>query len=107
MTTELTKYKICPECGKKNSPGIIECRYCEADLTAVRIVDDNIEQIEETVAVPSIETERTMLVRICECGAENLPQTRKCKACGEVGCFAHCRDNGVQLPSQFLPLFQE
>ena len=83
MTTELTKYKICPECGKKNSPGIIECRYCEADLTAVHIVDDNIEQIEETVAVPSIETERTMLVRICECGAENLPQTRKCKACGE------------------------
>lgn len=28
-------------------------------------------------------SEKNVLVRICDCGAENAPQARKCKACGE------------------------
>lgn len=83
MTTELTKYKICPDCGKKNSPGLIECRYCEADLTAVRIFDDATKPEEEIPVEPAAKTEKTELVKICDCGAENPPQARKCKACGE------------------------
>lgn len=80
---ELTKYKICPECGKQNPPSLLECRYCEADLTSVKVVDS---AAEEAAAAPantgsaSVETE---LFRICECGAENAPQARKCKVCGE------------------------
>ncbi len=83
MTTELTKYKICPDCGKKNSPGLIECRYCEADLTAVRIFDDATKPEEEIPVEPAAKTVKTELVKICDCGAENPPQARKCKACGE------------------------
>ena len=83
MTTELTKYKICPECGKKNSPGLIECRYCESDLTAIKIVDDDTKPEEEIPAEFSAKTEKAELVKICECGAENPPQARKCKVCGE------------------------
>ena len=83
MTKELTKYKICPDCGKKNSPGLIECRYCEADLTAVRICDDATKPEEEIPVEPAAKTEKTQLVKICDCGAENPPQARKCKACGE------------------------
>ncbi len=83
MTTELTKYKICPECGKKNSPGLIECRYCESDLTAIRIVDDDTKPAEEIPAEFAAVTEKTELVRICECGAENPSQARKCRECGE------------------------
>lgn len=80
---ELTKYKICPDCGKQNPPGLFECQYCEADLTGVMVVDRKYEEdvvdLDDT-ATTSIETE---LVRICECGTENAPQARKCKSCGE------------------------
>ena len=40
---ELTKYKICPECGKHNPPNLLECRYCESDLTGVKVVDSETE----------------------------------------------------------------
>ena len=81
---DLPKYKICPECGKHNPPSLIECRYCEADLTSVKVVDSSAEEAnakaQKERASESVETE---LVRICECGAENAPQARKCKVCGE------------------------
>ncbi len=80
---ELTKYKVCPECGKHNSPNLLECRYCEADLTSVKVVDraanEAVSNLSDTGSAP-VETE---LVRICECGAHNAPQARKCKVCGE------------------------
>lgn len=81
---ELTKYKVCPECGKHNAPNLLECRFCEADLTGCKVVD----KATKTVAPaseekPATTTERNVLVRICDCGAENAPQARKCKACGE------------------------
>lgn len=85
---ELTKFKICSECGKHNPPGLIECRYCEADLTGVRVVDHEEESSPQQTASDaspkpsSLQSERA-LVRICECGEHNPPQARKCKACGE------------------------
>ena len=79
---ELTKYKICLECGKQNPPSLLECKFCEADLTGVKVID--------AVAAPTTPQPSELpnksekpLVRVCECGAENPPQARKCKACGE------------------------
>ena len=80
------KYKICPECGKRNLPSLLECEYCEADLTCVKIVDSEARQQEEHQIQESSQETRmpeSRLVRICECGAENLPQARKCAVCGE------------------------
>lgn len=84
---ELAKYKICPECGKHNPPSLLECRYCEADLTGVKVVNSET-MAQQTLAsneseVPDSGTTETELVRICECGTENPSQARKCKACGE------------------------
>lgn len=80
---ELTKYKVCPECGKHNSPNLLECRYCEADLTSVKVVDSAAEEAATNTADASTAPAETELVRICECGAHNAPQARKCKVCGE------------------------
>ena len=81
---DLQKYKICPECGKQNPPSLIECRYCEADLTGVKVFDPTAVEISEnpSTAAPSVQNP-TELVRICECGTQNAPQARKCKVCGE------------------------
>ena len=84
---EHSKFKICPECGKHNPPSLLECRYCEADLTGVKVVDG--ETVTQEAPAPSDGTipadtpDKTELVRICDCGAENPPQARKCRACGE------------------------
>ena len=81
---ELEKYKVCPECGKHNAPNLLECRFCEADLTGCKIVDKTTETAEPAKQKQAVSTEeKTALVRICDCGAENAPQARKCKACGE------------------------
>lgn len=81
---ELEKYKVCPECGKHNAPNLLECRFCEADLTGCKIVDKTTEAAEPAKQEQPVSAEeKTVLVRICDCGAENAPQARKCKACGE------------------------
>lgn len=87
---ELKKYKVCPSCGEHNRPTSLECRKCETDLTGVRVVDSEIEQHEaekaasETLVTPGENAPEGALVRVCEeCGAENAPQARKCKQCGE------------------------
>ena len=84
---ELSKYKICPQCGEKNPPSQLDCSSCDADLTGVRIVDDS--TAEKKPEEPPVredgaaEAAKPELVRICECGVENVPQARKCRACGE------------------------
>lgn len=81
---DLSKFKVCPVCGKQNPPNLLECRYCEADLTGIKVVDRCAEELTSAVQnAARSETAETELVRICECGAENAPQARKCKACGE------------------------
>ena len=77
----LEKYKICPVCGEHNSPSLLECRKCEADLTGVKVTDSALEQQEKKEEEPTAGT--PALVRVCECGAHNPPQARKCRECGE------------------------
>ena len=73
---KLSKYRICPDCGSHNPPSRIECSECEADLTAVPVVDETSE-----TANPAAEPKP--LVRICSCGARNPAAMRKCSVCGE------------------------
>ena len=76
----MEKYKICPACHKKNEPALIECIYCEADLTGVKVTDENTEKM---IAAQFIEKPATELVRVCDCGAVNPSNARKCSSCGE------------------------
>lgn len=80
---ELSKYKVCPECGKHNPPSLLECRYCEADLTSIKVVDSTAKETAAATTTSGSAAVETELVRICECGSENAPQARKCKVCGE------------------------
>lgn len=80
---ELKKYKSCPSCGEHNPPNLLECRNCEVDLTAVRVVDCAWENIIQEKEVRNTEQEENVLIRHCDCGAENQPQARKCKVCGD------------------------
>ncbi len=83
----LEKYKICPACGGHNPPSLLECRKCETDLTGIKVMDSAMEQKEAEEKAKASETPSgggtPVLVRVCECGAHNPPQARKCKECGE------------------------
>lgn len=78
----MKKYKLCPCCGKQNVPKMLECVQCETDLSAVRVIDDEMEQkqIEES---GQKETVASRMVRKCDCGYCNPVNTRKCESCGE------------------------
>ena len=83
----LEKYKICPACGEHNPPSLLECRKCETDLTGIKVMDSVMEQ-QEAEAKKDVSDSPSgvgtpVLVRICECGAQNPPQARKCEQCGE------------------------
>lgn len=68
-------YKICPVCGRRNPPVLLECQDCEADLSMVPVG-------EEPPPEP-IPAEQPM-VRICPaCGRENPAPHRVCQGCGE------------------------
>ena len=56
----INSYKICPECGHKNSLEFIECEKCEADLASVKVtlVDDSKVVVETKVLE---EAEKIML----------------------------------------------
>lgn len=73
----MEKYKVCPSCGEHNNPVFIECSNCGTDLMAVKVVDEETENIayESEAEVP--------MVKICECGVENPLAARKCSSCGE------------------------
>lgn len=77
----MEKYKICPSCHEKNEPTLLECIYCEADLTGVKITDKESERMQENNSIAEQQTAE--LVRLCECGAKNPPNARKCSLCGE------------------------
>jgi hypothetical protein len=80
----MEKYKVCPVCGTHNNPLFLECSDCETDLQNVPVVDESMERVaeqhsEETAApIPT-----APMVRVCDCGAKNLAQNRRCSACGE------------------------
>lgn len=77
----MQKYKICPACQTKNEPTLLECIVCEADLTRVKITDEESEQMHREDAAPA--SAQPAMVRLCDCGKKNPPNARKCSACGE------------------------
>lgn len=78
----MEKYKICPSCKTKNETTLLECINCEADLTMVKITDEETEKmLAENVDMESRITVK--LVRMCDCGAKNPPNARKCGSCSE------------------------
>lgn len=80
----MKKYKICPSCHSKNEPTLLECLYCEADLTRVKITDGETEKmLEENAAAAPAPSDKTIMVRICDCGVKNPANARKCQVCGE------------------------
>ena len=71
----MNKYKICPECKKKNEPYVIECIYCEADLTGVKITDEETENTEQNNT--NVQTPVVMkMIRLCDCGNKNPANAR-------------------------------
>lgn len=78
----MDKYKLCPSCKTKNEPTLLECMNCEADLTMVKITDEETEKKLAENATAQSEA-AVKWVRVCECGAKNPPNARKCSSCGE------------------------
>ena len=79
----MSKFRICPDCGRRNPPGRIECEECEADLTAVPLTDDTESSAPAAQAPASSGAAKPRPVRICSCGAENPAAARVCASCGE------------------------
>lgn len=80
----MEKYKICPACGKHNMSTMLECLFCETDLTGVRILDKEAEEKMKQLPPEDPKEETAEMVRICEeCGAVNRVADRKCTNCGE------------------------
>ena len=79
----MEKYKICPSCKTKNPPALFECMNCEADLTGIKITDEETEKMIADNAIEQAETASNKMVRVCECGAKNAPNARKCSSCDE------------------------
>lgn len=79
----MEKYKVCPVCKTKNEPILFECINCEADLTTVKITDEEMERrlAENAAVVQPAAVEQW--VRVCECGVKNPANARKCSSCGE------------------------
>ena len=79
----MEKYKICPSCKTKNPPALFECMSCEADLTGVKITDEETEKMMAENAAAQAEASPKKMVRVCECGEKNAPNARKCSSCNE------------------------
>ena len=81
----MEKFKICPNCGKRNAPNALECEECETDISTVRPMDEETIKIkEEMPQKPATVSVSATTVRICEeCGSRNPPNARKCRQCGE------------------------
>ncbi len=82
----MEKYKICPTCGTKNLPTMLECIKCETDLTGVQIgeaIKDSDIKDQDIVKTDVSQNDAVKMVRICECGTKNPASARKCTDCGE------------------------
>ena len=70
----MEQFKICPVCGRRNPPVLLECPDCEADLSAVPLGEEQ---------PPEPAPAEQPMVRTCPtCGAENPPPHRVCQSCG-------------------------
>lgn len=96
---KVEKYKICPYCKTKNAPALFECINCEADLTGVKITDEETERMIAENAAAQPETHKKT-VRICECGTKNAPNARKCASCNEdISDIMPTPDDDAEQPS--------
>ena len=87
----MSKYRICPDCGFHNPISRIECSECEADLTAVPVVDEN---TAPNITPPAA---KRAMIRQCGCGAKNPAAARKCSVCGEdISDIIPAEDTGEQ-----------
>lgn len=78
----MEKYKICPYCGRRNPPKMLECIQCETDLSNIRVVDEETEA-KKNESDQGANEKKAEMVRICDCGARNPVNARKCAECGE------------------------
>ncbi|MEE1526802.1 MAG: FHA domain-containing protein [Blautia sp.] len=79
----MEKFKICPVCGMRNKPNMIECFGCETDLTSVKATDEETEKAKRDVQESEVSKPQEEYVRICDCGAVNSATAKKCTECGE------------------------
>jgi ribosomal protein L40E len=81
----MKKFKICPTCGTRNEPTAIECEECEANISTVRVMDEEtIKSVQEQDDQAITATTPMTRTRICEeCGFRNPSNARKCQKCGE------------------------
>lgn len=79
----MEKFKICPVCGMRNKPNMIECLGCETDLTSVKATDEETEKAKSDVQESEVSKPQEEYVRICDCGAVNSATAKKCAECGE------------------------
>lgn len=81
----MEKYKVCPVCGMHNNPLFLECSDCETDLQNVPVIDEEMERATEQHdnVVTAEPAPSTPMVRVCDCGAKNPVQARRCSVCGE------------------------
>lgn len=79
----MEKFKICPSCKTKNPPTLFECISCEADLTGVKITDEETERMVAKNTAIQVEAAPRKMIRLCECGTKNAPNARKCRSCHE------------------------
>lgn len=80
----IRKYKVCPVCGAHNNPLFLECSGCEADLQNIPVVDEEMERAISQGGARNVgEDSASVMVRVCDCGAKNPVQARRCSKCGE------------------------
>jgi len=79
----MEKFKICPVCGMRNKPNMIECLGCETDLTSVKATDEETEMAKSDVQESEVSKPQEEYVRICDCGAVNSATAKKCAECRE------------------------
>ncbi len=79
----MEKFKICPVCGIRNKPNMIECLGCETDLTSVKTTDEETEKAKNDTPKSAVSKSQEEYVRICDCGCINAPTAKKCTECGE------------------------
>ena len=79
----MEKFKVCPVCGMRNKPNMIECLGCETDLTSVKATDEEAENAKNHSQEIEVSQSQAEYVRVCDCGCVNSATAKKCADCGE------------------------
>lgn len=103
----MAKYKVCPVCGAHNNPLLLECSECETDLQNVPVVDEEMEHAASESAEKADNSPKASdtpkMVRVCDCGAKNPVQARRCQACGDdISMVMPTPDTEEQVPKFVL-----